>query len=86
MSFARACIKPWLMRLCALLCLRTLDLRHLLFNFGAGMAAVTSPRSLDPRGSRFVHPLFSAAASFVWMRTGWRQLLCFVIVSWFFIV
>ena len=64
MSFARACIKPWLMRLCALLCLRTLDLRHLLFNFGAGMAAVTSPRSLGPRGSRFVHPLFSAAASF----------------------
>ena len=77
MSFARACIKAWLMRLCALLCLRTQDLQHILFNCGAGVAAVTNPRSLDPRGSRFMHPLFSAGGSFVWMRTGWRQLLCF---------
>ena len=79
MSFARACIKAWLMRLCALLCLRTQDLHAYTFQLWRRGGCRHQPQiiRLDPRGSRFMHPLFSAGGSFVWMRTGWRQLLCF---------
>ena len=65
MSFARACIKPWLMRLCALLCLRTLDLRQpSAFQLWRRDGCRHLPQVIGPEGLAFCASAFQRGCLF----------------------
>ena len=64
-------------RLCALLCLRSPDLRHLLFRIDAGVTAVTTPRSFGSEAFPCVASKCHALRRSVGTNMGWRAVAYF---------